>query len=249
MRRLQAKTKVHEDTARDFLFADDCALNASTQSEMQESMDLFSRACDDFGLTISTKKTEVMHQQAPATQYTEPTITVNGQKLAAVDKFIYLGSTLSRSTNIDAEVSYRLARASAAFGRLQYTVWERRGISLQTKLKVYRAVVLPSLLYACETWTVYSRHARQLNSFHMRCLRKLLLIKWQDKVPDTEVLQRADMESVHAMLKRAQLRWAGHVCRMDDERLPKRLLYGDCQKANALSKHQRSASETRARLL
>ena len=93
-RRLQARTKVHEDTARDFIFADDCALNASTQSDMQGSMDLFTKACDDFGLTISTKKTEVLHQPAPAAPYTEPHITGNGQRLAAVDKFVYIGGTL-----------------------------------------------------------------------------------------------------------------------------------------------------------
>ena len=50
--RMEAKTKVSEDTARDFLFADDCALNASSESDMQGSMDLFSKSCDDFGLTI-----------------------------------------------------------------------------------------------------------------------------------------------------------------------------------------------------
>ena len=77
------------------------------------------KACDDFGLTISIKKTEVLHQPAPATPYVEPNITVNGQKLAVTDKFVYLGSTLSRSVNIDEEVSYRIARASAAFGRLR----------------------------------------------------------------------------------------------------------------------------------
>ena len=119
LRKLQAKTKVREDTARDFLFVDDCALNASTESDMQESMDLFAKACDEFGLTISTKKTEVMHQPAPAEPYTEPNITVGSQRLAVVDKFVYLGSTLSRSINIDEEVAYRLARASAAFGRLK----------------------------------------------------------------------------------------------------------------------------------
>ncbi|XP_068715197.1 uncharacterized protein [Montipora foliosa] len=64
-RRLLAKTKVHEVPARDFFFADDCALNASTQFDMQGSMDLFFQACNDFGLTISTTKTEVMHQPAP----------------------------------------------------------------------------------------------------------------------------------------------------------------------------------------
>ena len=149
---------------------------------MQESMDLFANACDDFGLTISTKKSVVMHQPAPVSPYTEPNIAVNGQRLAVVDKFVYLGSTLLRSVNIDEEVVCKIARASTAFSRLKDQVWDRQGLRLETKLKVYRAVILPSLLYAWETWTVYSRHAKQLNAFHMRCLRTLLRIRCQDSV-------------------------------------------------------------------
>ena len=55
--------------------------------------------------TISTKKTKVVHQPAPGKPYNEPTITVNGQKLKVVDKFTYLGSTLSRAVHIDEEVT------------------------------------------------------------------------------------------------------------------------------------------------
>lgn len=230
LRRLQAVTKVTETVIRDFLFADDCALNATTEQKMQHEMDCFSRACDNFGLTISTKKTEVMHQPAPGKPYQEPHIIVKGQKLQAVDNFTYLGSTLSRAVNIDAEINNRIAKASTAFGRLRHNVWERRGLSLTTKLKVYRAVVLTTLLYASETWTVYSRHAKQLNHFHLSCLRRLLHIRWQDKIPDTEVLERTGLPSIYTMLQKTQVRWAGHVVRMPDSRLPKQLLYGElCQ--------------------
>ena len=86
-------------------------------------------------------------------------------------------------------------------------------------------VVLPSLLYAAETWTPYSRHAADLNRSHLRWLRQILHISWQDYIPNTEVLQQAGMESIHAMLMRSQLMCAGHVVRMPDERLPKQLLY------------------------
>ena len=96
LRRLQAKTKVQEESVRDMLFADDCALNDATEAQMQQSMDCFSTACDNFGLTISTKKTEVLHQPAPQKQYVAPEITVNREVLKAVEKFTYLGSTLSR---------------------------------------------------------------------------------------------------------------------------------------------------------
>ena len=125
--------------------------------------------------------------------YNEPTITVNGQKLKVVDKFTYLGSTLSRAVHIDDEITARITKASVAFGRLRANVWERNGIKLDTKLKVYKAVVLPTLLYACETWTVYQR-----NHFHLSCLRKLLKIKLQDKIPDTEVLTKAGMQSMQS---------------------------------------------------
>ena len=161
--------------------------------------------------------------------YKEPTITVKGQRLQVVDKFTYLGSTLSRVVHIDDEVNARIAKVSAAFGRLRGSVWDRSGIRLDTKLKVYKAEVLSTLLYACETWTVYQRHAKRLNHFHTSCLRKLFMIKWQDKIPDTEVLKRAGMQSVHILLKLAQLRWTGHVTRMPEEHLPKKILYGELE--------------------
>ena len=144
---------------------------------MQASMDLFAEACQKFGLTISTAKTEVLYQPAPGTEYTEPVIQCNGVALVAADKFTYLGSTLSRTASLDDEIAARLSKASSAFGRLRSSTWDRRGISTITKIKVYNAVVLPSLLYGCETWTVYRSEAKKLNSFHiMKCLQKILNI-------------------------------------------------------------------------
>ena len=144
---------------------------------MQGAVDRMSKACGNFQLTINTKKTEVVHQTAPGKPYSEPTTTVNGQKLQVVDKFTYLGSTLSRAVHNDDEVTDRTSEASVAFDRLGTNVWEQNGIRLDTKLKVYKAVVLPNLLYASETWTVYQRHAKRLDHFHLSCLRKLLKIR------------------------------------------------------------------------
>ena len=51
-------------------------------------------------------------------------------------------------------------------------------------------------------------------------------IKWQDKILDTGVLKIAGMQSVHTLLKLAQLRWrTGHITRMPDGRLPKKVIY------------------------
>lgn len=116
VRRPQAKAKVSTDTINDFLFADDCTLNTASEAEMQYSTDKFCDACRNFGLTISTKKTEVMHQPIPGKPYIEPNISINGQRLNLVDNFTYPGSTLSHTVVIDDKVNARLAKASAAFG-------------------------------------------------------------------------------------------------------------------------------------
>ena len=241
--RLRAETKVHHDFVRDFLFADDCALNADSKEAMQRSMDKLSAACDAFGLTISIKKTEVLHQPAQKTNQVQetPAITVKGQTLQTVKKFTYLGSTLTSDAQLDVEIQNRVAKASSSFGRLRNTVWDRKGLNLSTKLKVYRAVVLTSLLYACETWTTYARHEKILNRFHINSLKKILHIRWEDKVPDTKVLERSGLTSIQTLLRKNKVRWAGHVTRMGDERIPKKLLY--CQ----LSEGKRSVGRQKRR--
>ena len=87
-------------------------------------MDMFSAAWEDFGLAINTIKTEVMHQPTPAAMYTEPTSTVGGRKLAVGNKCTYLGSTLSRTIDIEEEVTYSIEYSNMAFGRLHTRVWE-----------------------------------------------------------------------------------------------------------------------------
>ncbi|BHF57842.1 hypothetical protein SprV_0100078800 [Sparganum proliferum] len=91
---------------------------------------------------------------------------------------------------------------------------------------MYKAVILTTLLYGAETWTVYTKQARRLNHFHLSCLRRILRLNWQDRIPDNDVLERTGILSIYAILRQMQLRWSGHLVRMDDERLPKRLFYG-----------------------
>nr|VZI06769.1 unnamed protein product [Spirometra erinaceieuropaei] len=143
---------------------------------MQQRLNLFSVACENFGLIINRKKMVVMHQPPPnATPLSNaPQISMNGTQQQVVDSFPYLGSTLSRSTKIDDEVARRISKASQTFSRPQSTVLNRHGLQLSTKLKVYKAVILPTLLYGAETWTVYTKQARRLNHFHLSFLRRIL---------------------------------------------------------------------------
>ena len=98
---------------------------------------------------------------------------------------------------------------------------------LATTINVYYVVVLPTLLYGCEAFTPYHRHIRRFDQFHMRCLSRIANIKWQDMIPNTEVLQRCIHNGIELHIKRAQLRWSGHFVRMADDRIPKTVFYGE----------------------
>ena len=227
LRRMKTNSNVFLALIRELLYADDADFLAHSEADMQTIMDNFSRACDAFGLKISLKKTKVMFTPAPGQPYAEPTITVNGTRLEVVDTFVYLGSTLSRDGSLDAEIYHRIQKASVAFGKLEKRVWADRDITINTKVMVYRTCVITTLLYAAETWTTHQRHIKLLEHFHLKCLRRILDIKWQTFTPDTSVLENSSCSNIESMIAAQQLRWAGHVVRMSDDRLPKQLFYGE----------------------
>ena len=125
------------------------------------------------------------------------------------------------------EIEARVKKASVAFGMLRERVWQSHCIRLQTKLAIYKAVVLSTLLYGCETWTCYRKDIATLDSFHMRHLRTILGVKWQDFVTNAQVLRRCDMTGIEAYILHHRLRWCGHVMRMEVDRLPRMLLLSE----------------------
>jgi len=70
---------------------------------------------------------------------------------------------------------------------------------------VYQAIVITTLLYGCETWTLYRRSIRRLEQFHLCCLHKIAGIKWQDRVTNTDVLSTCGITGSEAFLLKAQL--------------------------------------------
>ena len=134
---------------------------------------------------------------------------------------------MSNDATIDKDLDNRLSKASSSFGRLCKRVWNNHSLRLKTKIKVYRALVIPTLMYGTETWTLYRRQVRLLERFHQRCLRSILNIKWHDYVSNEDVLEEAQLPSIESILLKQQLRWAGHVARMEDSRMPKAVFFGE----------------------
>nr|VZI46075.1 unnamed protein product [Spirometra erinaceieuropaei] len=90
------QSRVSTTTVHELLFADDCALNATSEGDMHRGIDAFATSCDNLGLIINTEETVIMHQLPPDAPYVIPQINVNGAQLRVVDNFTYLGRTINR---------------------------------------------------------------------------------------------------------------------------------------------------------
>ena len=220
--RLKAKTKIQEMLIRDMPFADDAALVSHTEQQLQTLMNSFSRASQDFGMTISIKKTNVVAQDVEQ----PPSISVNSSMLDVIHEFTYLGSTVRDNLSMDTEISRCIGKAASTFARLSKRVWENKKLTTHTKAAVYRACVLSTLINGSKSWTLYSGQERRFNTFHMRNLGRILNINWSNHVTNTDVLARMGLPSMYTLLQQRRLRWLGHVRRMSDGQIPKDLMYG-----------------------
>ena len=97
----------------------------------------------------------------------------------------------------------------------------------KTKISVYKAAITSALLFGAETWTLYQRHFVRLRRVQQRHLRAILRVPYTDKITNDQILDRAGVPDIEMIVRKMQLRWAGHVARMSDNRIPKQLLFGE----------------------
>ena len=91
-------------------------------------------------------------------------------------------------------------------------------------MRLFKTVVLSTLLYGSETWAPIATHIKCLQGFIMKCVRVILGVTKWDKKRNAELRAMAGLERVEVMLMRRRLRWLGHVARMEETHIPKCLL-------------------------
>ena len=225
-----AKSRLQPQWITESQFADDAALYTTSRASLGPMASEFIQCASPFGFTVSIPKTKGM---AVGDGSVGRHLNLgNGQRIEMADSFTYLGSAIFADGSVDGEVTCRIAKASNAFGRFLEPIFKCKGLRLATKRMVYRAVILPTLFYGAETWTVKASHLRRLNTFHRDCIRTILGVtrrqQWEDKLRTAELAKRFGMEEEMTDLLRVyRLSWFGHVARMDSGRDPKKVLFSE----------------------
>ena len=132
------------------------------------------------------------------------------------ENFKYFGAIICNEGS-KPEILSRIAQTTAALSRPKI-IWRDKNISLASKVKLMRTLILSTFLYACESWTLTAEIERRIQALEMRCYRRLLNISYKDHLTNEEVRNRIQNAiGVHddllTMVKKRKLRWYGHISR------------------------------------
>ena len=172
---------------KDLLYADDTMLIGSDPKRLQLHFDLLIDEGRRYGLELNMSKTVAMR-----IHNTGRVFQPSGEPIEFVDEAVYLGGLLSSKGSARAELTRRIGEATGVFNTLS-RCWAHANISRDRKLELYRAIVLPKLLYNLESVWLLQDDCRRLDSFHVKCLRRVcrILPSFISRIPNQYVLDIA----------------------------------------------------------
>ena len=214
------------------LYADDEGVVSTSPRELTRMMGVIVIACQEFGPTVSEKKTEAMHLWShPHTASNALRIKAAGQRYKQTTEFVYLGGAISESADLDIEIKRRIGAAWASVRKYSSQLYDRRNARLSLKIRLFKAEVMEIMLYGCATWTMRSQDFSSLRTAHHKLLLRIIGFRRKDRIGHKplsyrEVLERTGSERIETIIRKRQLGFAGALVRQGDSRLSKRVILG-----------------------
>jgi len=146
----------------DLDFADDIALLDESVQNVQHFTSVLEEEASRVGLYVNPDKCKVTVSN---TWSGTADIHVQGSTVEVIDEFCYLGSYILHNGNCEQDVKVHIGRASSTFGKMK-KVWGNEHTNLQTKLRLYEALILSTLLYSAELWPLTVTLSKKLEAAH-----------------------------------------------------------------------------------
>jgi len=218
---------LHEVILQLLLYADDMVLICDCPNDLKMLIERIDSITQKWGMCINVAKTKIMcmHRGCNRGDHMNINISIRGMHVEVVNDFTYLGKIVNCHNTHEGEVVSRIALASKAFQVLR-PFWSNKHVNLSTKIAVYKAVVVPCLLYAVGTWATLPRHVHKLEVAHNAWLRKILGISIMHHVQVSAIRARcANMPSMSQLITIYRMRWLGHLMRLNTNRICKQMLF------------------------
>ncbi len=228
------------------LYVDDAAFLVTNRNDAVRGSRLIVKHFRKFGLTVHSgkkdtddgkvlkkSKTEFMYipldrdadEGILAEEECADIMITEDRFISACFIFKYLGSEMTADLRDDHDVTVRIIKAQKLFYAWRRGIFQNRDIPIEIRAKFYKAVVINTVLYGCETWALTSKHIRRLKSFHHKCLRSMLRISIMQKIRSSEIRERAGgMMDIEDMLTLRRARWLHKIAIMPADRGSKKIV-------------------------
>jgi len=154
------------------VYADDVNILAGSIHTLKENAEALVAATRKTGLEVSADKTKYMVMSRDQNAGRIHSVRIDNSTFERVEEFKYLGTTLTNQNSIPEEIKSRLRSGNACYHSVQ-NLSSSRLLFKNLKIKMYRTVILPVVLYGCETWSLTLREERKLRVFENMELRRV----------------------------------------------------------------------------
>jgi hypothetical protein len=183
------------------------------------------------GVEISKDKTKYIVLSRDQNAGRSDSVRNNNGNFESVEEFVHLGTTLMHQNYIPEEIKNRMNLGNACYHSAQ-NLLSSRLLTKNLNIKTYTTVILPVVLYGCETWSLTLIEERKLRVFENMVLRRIFVPRRDEVTGDWRRLHNEELKDLYSspnivrVIRSRKIRWAGHVARMGEERGEYRVLVG-----------------------
>ena len=191
-------------------YADDITLMAESEEELQSLLMKVKEESEKVGLKLKIQKTNIM-ASGPITSW-----QIDGETVETVTDFIFLDSTITTDGDCSHEIIRRLLPGRKVMTNLD-SILKSRDITLPTKVCLVKAMVLPVVMYGCESQTIKKAEHHRIDVFELWCWRRLLRVPWTAKRSNQSILKEISPGcSLEGLMLKLKLQYFGHLMQRTD---------------------------------
>ena len=183
---------------------------AESEEELKSLLMKVKEECKKVGLKLNIQEMRIM-VSGPITSW-----QIDGETVKTVTDFILGGSKITADGDCSHEIKRYLLLGRKVMTNLD-SIFKSRDIILPTKVCLVKAMVLPVVMYGCESWTVKKAEHRRIDASELWCWRRLLRVPWTAGRSNQSILKEISPGcSLEGLMLKLKLQYFGHLMQRGD---------------------------------